>query len=248
MNILGRFIHGSADSRDRDVVYIVDELPPQRECQLFCSADPAENRNLCVVRDGVVAACYKGFVDELNNSLLATCPLHAQDGALPITRAVPRDALLKRLSVLRKLVMELRHTNYGGAARRALKDGYARRLRLAREADLTALAWELPEEGRLERVKSMAFQLGQAIALDDGVEVYTKQAIAAHLPALGPYLRREPCAMDALEAAKAEFIRALEALDIQDCGALAVRARDAGKVRRISIRGKEREEEGEAWS
>ena len=31
MNILGRFIHGSADSRDRDVVYIVDELPPLRE-------------------------------------------------------------------------------------------------------------------------------------------------------------------------------------------------------------------------
>lgn len=248
MNILGRYVHGSADSRDLDVIYIVDRLPSFRECQLFCCADPAENRNVCIIRDGVVAECFKGFPDELNNSLLATCPLHTRNDPLPIERAVPRDAPLKYLSVLRKLIMELRHTQYRDEARGALKGGYARRLRLARGVDLKALRWELPEAERLERVKGMAFQLGQAIALNDGVEVYTKQAIAAHLPVLEPYLRREPCAMDALSAVREEFIEMLDALDIVDCGELAVRVRWQGVERRISIRGKEREEGEEAWS
>ena len=49
-----RYIHGSADSTDLDVVYVFEEIPSFEECQLFCRSDPKENRNIIVVRDGIV--------------------------------------------------------------------------------------------------------------------------------------------------------------------------------------------------
>ena len=54
MKILARYVHGSEDSLDTDVIYIVDELPPLNECAEFCNSNDAENRNLAIVRDGVV--------------------------------------------------------------------------------------------------------------------------------------------------------------------------------------------------
>ena len=59
-----RYIHGSADSTDLDVVYVFEEIPPFEECQLFCRSDPKENRNIIVVRDGIVTYSFKGNEDE----------------------------------------------------------------------------------------------------------------------------------------------------------------------------------------
>ena len=42
------YIHGSEDSTDVDIFYVFDELPSKQECKRFCSADPAENRNIIV--------------------------------------------------------------------------------------------------------------------------------------------------------------------------------------------------------
>lgn len=110
MNILARYVHGSEDSTDLDVIYIVDRIPEAQDCPLFCNDDPSENRNLAVIEDGIVTWCYKGFADEVNNSVLSTYPLHPQEYDLLISRPVPRDIPIKLLAVLRKGVMELRHT------------------------------------------------------------------------------------------------------------------------------------------
>jgi len=48
-------------------------------------------------------------------------------------------------------------------------------------------------------VKSMAFSLGQAVGLHDGAELYTKADIAGHIPALTPYLYRQPADLDAFQ-------------------------------------------------
>ena len=72
-----RYIHGSADSTDRDVVYVFEQMPPFQECQLFCNGDPEENRNIIVVEDGIVTRCFKGNPDEVNNAVRTTYPLHA---------------------------------------------------------------------------------------------------------------------------------------------------------------------------
>ena len=240
MNILARYNHGSEDSVDCDVLYIADSLPSQQECAAFCSADRSENRNLAVVSDGVVSACYKGFPDEVNNAAVATYPLHPQRDGMMITRAVPRDRELKYLSVLRKFIMELRHTDLYGEAKKALKGTYGNRMLLARSADLRGLRWEIPPEDRLERIKSMAFQFGQALALHEGIEVYTKRSIGERLPALEKYLKRSEASPDDLEKAKNAFLDILETLDIRDYGRMTVLlAAENGARRCISLKGKE---------
>lgn len=66
---------GSADSRDIDVLYTVESLPDPVECKAFCS-NAAENRNLAVIRKGIISETYKGLPDETNNAILATWSLH----------------------------------------------------------------------------------------------------------------------------------------------------------------------------
>lgn len=243
MKILARYIHGSQDSIDCDVVYIVDEMPTAQDCAAFCSADPSENRNLAVVRNGIVEQCFKGFPDEVNNALLATYPLHAQRDALLISHAVERDTLLKQLSVLRKLVMEFRGTELARESRKALKNGFAERLKFAETADLRTVRWELPEPGQMEAKKRIAFQIGQVLALEEGAELYTKQAIAEYMPALKPYLYRLPCGTDDLNRVKDRFLSGLHTLNIKDLGNSAIICGDGHCSRRISIRGKEHDED-----
>lgn len=243
MTILARYVHGSEDSRDCDVIYIVDKIPSILESAEFCNADPSENRNIAIIKGGVIAQCYKGFPDEVNNALLSTYPLHLQYDELLITRALPRDILLKQVSVLRKLLMEMRHTSLKRESRKALRSGFAERLKTAKMIDLQSLHWEIPEMLQLECKKRMAFQLGQVIALEKGVEVYTKQAIVDIFPGLHPYLYRVPCDMSELESMKNRFIDDLNTLNIKDIGNEVILCDCGGVKRRIFLKGKEHDEE-----
>jgi hypothetical protein len=206
MDIVARYVHGSEDSTDLDVLYIADRIPETKECPMFCNEDPHENRNIAVIEDGIIAWSFKGFADEVNNAVLNTYPLHRQDHELLIERCAERDLTVKLLSVLRKSVMELRHTTLRRSARTALRTGYDARLRILQEADLRQLDWTITEAEQIERRKTLAFQFGQAIALDEGIELFTKTDIAEHFPSLRPYLYREACRMDELEDMKQRFL------------------------------------------
>ena len=242
MKILARYVHGSEDSLDTDVIYIVDELPPLNECAEFCNSNDAENRNLAIVRDGVVVRCYKGFPDEVNNAVLTTYPLHKQDDELLISRRLPRDLLMKQLSVLRKFLMEMRHTTFSSGARKALRSGFSQRLGFAESVDLRTVTWEISGTLQTECKKRIAFQFGQAIALGKGQEVYTKRGIADCIPKLEPYLYRTECNIDALETTREQFVQELQGLTIKDLDDLKILC-DCGKdQRRISLKGREHDE------
>lgn len=247
MTILARYIHGSEDSRDCDVIYIVDKIPSIQESAEFCNADPSENRNIAIIKDGVIVQCFKGFPDEVNNALLSTYPLHPQYEKLLITRSLPRDLLLKQLSVLRKLLMEMRHTSLKRESQKALRSGFAERLKTAKAIDLRSLSWEIPEMLQLDCKKRIAFQLGQAIALKNGIEVYTKQAIVDVIPELYPYLYRIPCEISELESLKNRFTESLTILNIKDIGNEVILCDYGGVKRRISLKGKEHDEEEILW-
>ena len=238
MNILARYIHGSEDSIDCDVIYMVDEVPSQKDAKAFCCEDPTENRNVAVVRNGRISWCYKGFTDEVNNSLLATYVLHRQNDRLLVTERMERDLLLKLLAVLRKLLMELRHASIRHEARKALKAGYSERVRLLEQTVLPELEWIIPETERLERVKTMAFQLGQALSLHERMELYTKSALAKYDASLKPYLYREPCSLAYLEDVKIRFLKIVSDAGFEDCGDLTVRV-SASCARYIALKGKE---------
>ena len=112
MKILARYIHGSGDSTDTDVVYVVDALPDKAECKRFCSESPVENRNLITIKDDVVSEVYKGTADEVNNALLATYSLHEQSYPLLVTRAVERIVPLKYVRGIRIILSHLTRSQY----------------------------------------------------------------------------------------------------------------------------------------
>lgn len=49
-----KYIHGSQDSTDVDVMFIFDEIPQKADASRFCSDNTVENKNIAVVKDGVV--------------------------------------------------------------------------------------------------------------------------------------------------------------------------------------------------
>lgn len=187
-----RYIHGSADSTDLDVVYVFDTMPSFEECQIFCRSDPKENRNIIVVTEGVVNACFKGIPDEMNNALLTTYPLHEQEYPLFIDRAVPRDVFLKDITITRKVISPLTETPMRRQVKAVLRADWAQRQAFMKELKLTEIDFDhVGKWKREDLLKSIAFQLGQGIGLHQGLELYTKADIAEYIPELYPYLYRQ---------------------------------------------------------
>lgn len=76
--------HGSENSLDVDAYVIVPESMTMQEAKKLCDSYKDINANLLSIKDGVVNWCYKGTVDECNNSILATYNLHKQESECPV--------------------------------------------------------------------------------------------------------------------------------------------------------------------
>ena len=225
MKILARYIHGSEDSTDLDVLYIVDELPDKAECKRFCSADPSENRNVATVSDGVITSVYKGTVDELNNALLRTYYLHLQTDELLVTRELERCVPMKLVRAVRILLSYMSRTHYRPDVKAALRGTWTEKLNMLDKIDLTTVdfnAFRKGEHNRADILKTYAFQIGQVTGLlhNQQIEVYTKSEIAEKISEqLKPYLYREDNAdLDFLNDCirfVVELIRTVEYEDIQ---------------------------------
>lgn len=195
-----RYVHGSADSTDLDVMYVVDVLPTLPQAQAFYREHPGENCNFIVIRDGIVSQCLKGHPDEVNNALLFTYPLHSQEHPLLVCHPVSRDVFLKDITMTRKFLSPLTRTHLRPIIKEALRGSWQHRLEVLASVafsrtDLTGVR----SREQQDLIKSMAFSLGQAAGLHDGSELYTKAAIAEHIPALEPYLYRRQAGLDGLQ-------------------------------------------------
>lgn len=73
----GHIIHGSENSTDKDVLYFILDphpFPSFQECSVFCRSvniiengkEIEENRNVALVRDGIIVKIYKGTNQILN--------------------------------------------------------------------------------------------------------------------------------------------------------------------------------------
>ena len=205
-----RYIHGSADSTDLDVVYVFETMPSFEECQIFCRSDPKENRNIIVVTEGVVNACFKGIPDEMNNALLTTYPLHEQEYPLFIDRAVPRDVFLKDITITRKVISPLTETPMRRQVKAVLRADWTKRLAFMKELKLKEIDFDhVGKWTKEDLLKSIAFQLGQGIGLHHGVELYTKADIAAYIPQLRPYLYRQAEELQSLWAVYETYLQLL---------------------------------------
>ena len=194
MKFLARYVHGSGDSTDTDVVYVVDVLPDKAECKRFCSESPVENRNLITIKDGIVSEVYKGTADEVNNAIIATYSLHEQSYPLLITRAVERIVPLKYVRGIRIILSHLSRSQYREQIKNALRSGWSTRLETLSSIDLKTIDFDTLNKhmSREDILKTIAFQVAQMDALTTGVEIYTKARAADVYPELEQFLYRNP--------------------------------------------------------
>lgn len=199
-----RYVHGSEDSVDIDVMYVFDQLPDVTTCKSICDGKGNENGNIIVVNDGIVVAAFKGSVDEVNNALFYTYQLHEQDYPLIIEHPVERDVILKDIKVIRKILSSFSRTQFRGDIKEALRGNWETKLLVLKNLEYEKIDFSIiPKTTTKDLMKTLAFQIGQALALHQGIELYTKRAIAEYYPELKDYLYRE----DASSENMINFIR-----------------------------------------
>ena len=135
------YIHGSADSVDKDIVYILEEIPDFNKCKMFC-ASLEGNPNLAVIENGYVVWCYKGSKDELNNSLFRTIPLHSENGENPIVGTVERDVCLKVIRAVRGILSHISRSQYRDKIKSAVRGSFEEKLQTIEEIDIETIDFD----------------------------------------------------------------------------------------------------------
>ena len=223
-------IFGSPSSIDRDILIFVDILPTLAASKTlaiqlaptiqahFKDAKPP-NINFGILRDGIIVETLKGIPDETNNAILATYRFHIQPYPLTITHPLPRDVRAKYQRTARMILSLYSRTPHREGVKQALRGDFEAKLTMLEQLDLS-IPVDFGKNGLPHDVyKSIAFQLGQVLALAKGVELYTKEDLISHFPAFALALRREPltaACRQALEAAKQRFLSDCHAIDRQN--------------------------------
>lgn len=209
------YIHGSEDSTDRDIIYVFESLPSFQECKSFCDGQGANNGNIVVIKDGIIASAYKGSIDEVNNGLFHTYKLHKQEFPLLIERTVERDVILKDIKVIRKILSIFTRTQFRVTVKEALRGSWQAKISLLKNLDYYSIDFDnIQKSNKADLLKSFAFQLGQAIALHEGVELYTKREIGSYFPELKGYLQRNNDNINAIIEFIHRYAELLEAIPI----------------------------------
>lgn len=196
---IARFVHGSEDSTDLDVIYVLPYMPKSGRARAFCDANPLENRNvITLTAKGTVASCFKGLADEVNNAAFRTFDLHSENFELehgcPIREEVPRDVLAKISECVTSSLGLLIHGRNGAGRdiRREVKRALAARgllpkLDCLQRIEFGALARAISIDAR----KQLVFKMAQTVALMAGEELYTKAEIADRWPDLEQFVYRD---------------------------------------------------------
>ena len=208
-------ILGSASSQDIDIMVFMEKLPTSvYECSKFCLSygeilaeklnensleNPQRkiNTNIGIVQNGVLIDAYKGNQDETNNALFYTYDLHKQYFENHILKIVPRNLIEKIHRTLRVMLSFLTKSKHRIIIKTALTANWTKKVEVLAKINLQDIFVDNQLKNQLGKValtdfqKTFAFQMGQCLALIEGKELYTKEAISAYFPALSGYLLRQ---------------------------------------------------------
>ena len=193
-------IFGSPSSLDVDIVFFINEIPTTKAASELCKMYSSQlnynrevNANLAVLGQmGNLIDVFKGTTDELNNALFYTYHHHKQHFPQQIRKLLTRDIHLKILRCARVILSFLSRTTIRTEVKVALKGNLVDKVSILKNINLADFQ-ELGKHGGLVAFyKTAAFQLGQTLALAQGQELYTKEAISHQFPQLSAYLMRKP--------------------------------------------------------
>lgn len=197
MLIKAWYRHGSEDSLDDDIYYVVDKITSFNDAKSFCDSVTEQNVNIITIDNGLITSCYKGTLDEIQNSLIRTYPLHEQSFKLLIETPVKRDILLKTIRVVRCFLSHTTRTQYRKEVKKALNEpNWNLKISTIRLIDFNSILDF--KDNKVDVIKVFAFQLAQILGLLENVEIYTKSEASSHFPKLKKYLYREPADLDDL--------------------------------------------------
>lgn len=215
------YIHGSEDSLDTDIYYVFDELPDFQTCKKFCSDDPNENRNIIVIKNGIVTDCFIGTCDEINNGLIDTYNLHKQDYPLIINQRLERDKELKYIRAVRGILSHVSKTHYRPEVKSALNGNWNKRLECLKNIDFSTIDFNTLGKRMCKEdvLKVIAFQIGQSLGLIENIELYTKSSVAKQYPDLYNFLYRKEGDLAILNAFKDvlfDYLKKINVIEINN--------------------------------
>lgn len=217
-------IFGSESSEDYDVMVFVDNISNTEDSKNLCiyfnsllaklfkdNNMPIKelNSNIAIIKDGIITKIHKGTTEEANNSLYLTYDFHKQFYPNQIVRLLERDIDIKIMRCARSILMLLSRSQYRDIVKFALRSDFIKKIKTLENIDYSTITEDDIKE-RLDfrdAIKMICFQLGQTIALIDGVELYTKESISNRFPDLEDMLYRKSVNMVYVEKYKQDFIR-----------------------------------------
>jgi len=223
-------VFGSPDSIDVDLVIFVNfNTQPllnrihflQKKCkeferELLSLFSKKINVNLANLENGVIAECFKGTPDELNNAIYYTYHYHDQYFELLVKRPVKRDLLLKVIRCERKVLSSARRTKLRRYIKPTLRTFNLMEYHKCLSTHYEEIVDLLFEDENVEKLKIIAFQVGQTLLLMRGIEVYTKGEIVSYYPQLKQYLYRSLEEPDSLKELLGEFVNEVQPI-IDEC-------------------------------
>ena len=185
--------HGSENSLDHDVYVVIPQVLQAKEAKSLCKEYLPLNANLIVVEGAIVTWCYKGTIDECNNSIINTYHLHEQEFDIPVDHLLPRQYGLKMLRTIRGILSHCSRTHYRADVKKALRsDSIQFKINVLRSIDLCSIE-DYQKNTKTEVYKFFAFQLGQTLSLlTKNKELFTKNSVSSVYTDLSAALQRLP--------------------------------------------------------
>ena len=207
--IVSRLNHGSEDSRDQDVLFLLSKLPSYSECYNFAKrkkeeenidanfftvfSPPLDMRDLEERKEenckGYVGECFKGLPDEVNNQIVDTYCKREQEHKNPVLEKVERIVPLKIVSSIYLMCVSLRRQPmYREEIVVSLrKNDFGKMRQTLSHVDFVQLKGKLS----VEQLKFFAFQISQCLSLCEGKEFYTKKELSEYCQDLEGFLGRK---------------------------------------------------------
>lgn len=213
-----RFVHGSPDSRDLDVVYIVapeSQFPNQTTLVSFCKGSDEDRNVVQLARengktgDWFVKRSFRGAPDEVNNAVLETHRNVPGDAPskFDVANKCCRSVLLRYIVATKAIIIKMRH------------------LEACRKECVKALqTWHFStnvstvhgpcrsnfEHLDQESAKYVTFHLAQSYALAIGIELFTKRSLVSFLNELEPILYYQGASDALVPKTHVDIMRQLE--------------------------------------
>lgn len=190
------YAFGSEDSLDKDVIIFVDKLPNIEECKSISYIAKHQlglNLNLCELDTdkGIIINCHKGTPDEVNNALYYTFHYHKENNHLdnPIKQTLTRNIPIKIVRAMRIILSLIAKSQYRERIKKALLSyNFQERINILKEIEFDGIKKDILT---VDVLKSIAFQVGQTLALVDRKEYYTKKMVKEYNPHLRLLIERK---------------------------------------------------------